>query len=116
MPAPKRQMKLGVSMIGLGYHVAAWRHPDVPADGSPNIRHSVEVAQTAERGKLDSIFFADSPAQGHDPARRPPGKLEPTVLLTVIALILNMVLDVVEKRMSRWSPESLRADEERAMT
>jgi NitT/TauT family transport system permease protein len=38
------------------------------------------------------------------------------VLLTVIALILNMVLDVVEKRMSRWSPESLRADEERAMT
>jgi hypothetical protein len=27
-----------------------------------------------------------------------------------------MVLDVVEKRMSRWSPESLRADEERAMT
>ena len=38
------------------------------------------------------------------------------VLLTVIALILNSVLDVVEKRMSRWSPESLRADEERAMT
>lgn len=38
------------------------------------------------------------------------------VLLTVIALILNMILDVVEKRMSRWSPESLRADEERAMT
>jgi NitT/TauT family transport system permease protein len=38
------------------------------------------------------------------------------VLLTVIALILNAILDVVEKRMSRWSPESLRADEERAMT
>jgi NitT/TauT family transport system permease protein len=38
------------------------------------------------------------------------------VLLTVIALILNMILDVVEKRMSRWSPESLRADEDRAMT
>jgi NitT/TauT family transport system permease protein len=38
------------------------------------------------------------------------------VLLTVIALVLNMILDVVEKRMSRWSPESLRADEERAMT
>jgi NitT/TauT family transport system permease protein len=38
------------------------------------------------------------------------------VLLTVIALILNAILDVIEKRMSRWSPESLRADEERAMT
>jgi NitT/TauT family transport system permease protein len=38
------------------------------------------------------------------------------VLLTVIALILNSILDVIEKRMSRWSPESLRADEARAMT
>ena len=60
MSSPKRQMKLGVSMIGLGYHVAAWRHPDVPADGSPNIKHSVEVAQTAERGKLDMVFLADA--------------------------------------------------------
>jgi NitT/TauT family transport system permease protein len=38
------------------------------------------------------------------------------VLLTVIAMALNAILDVVEKRMSRWSPQSLRADEERAMT
>jgi NitT/TauT family transport system permease protein len=38
------------------------------------------------------------------------------VLLTVIALALNAILDVVEKRMSRWSPESLRASEDRAMT
>jgi NitT/TauT family transport system permease protein len=38
------------------------------------------------------------------------------VLLTFIALVLNGVLDVVEKRMSRWSPESLRANEDRAMT
>ena len=60
MPSPQRQMKLGVSMIGLGYHVASWRHPDVPADGSPNIKHSVEVAQTAERGKLDMVFLADA--------------------------------------------------------
>jgi hypothetical protein len=25
-----RQMKLGLSMRGIGYHAAAWRHPDVP--------------------------------------------------------------------------------------
>ncbi|MDB5383391.1 MAG: hypothetical protein JWO26_3023, partial [Rhodospirillales bacterium] len=27
------KMKLGMSMRGLGYHPAAWRHPDMPADG-----------------------------------------------------------------------------------
>ena len=73
MPTAKRQMKLGVSMIGLGYHVAAWRHPDVPADGSPNIRHSVQVAQTAERGKLDMVFLAD--AVGIREYDEPPGAL-----------------------------------------
>src|SRR5260221_3613994 len=73
MPKPKRQMKLGVSMIGLGYHIAAWRHPDVPADGSTNTRHSVEVAQTAERGKLDMVFLAD--AVGIREYDEPPGAL-----------------------------------------
>src|ERR1051325_7423206 len=73
MTKPKRQMKLGVSMIGLGYHVAAWRHPAVPADGSPNIAHSVQVAQTAERGKLDMVFLAD--AVGIREYDEPPGAL-----------------------------------------
>ena len=73
MATQKRLMKLGVSMIGLGYHVAAWRHPQVPADGSPDIRHSVEVAQTAERGKLDLVFLAD--AVGIREYDEPPGAL-----------------------------------------
>ena len=36
--AMKRQMRLGMSMRGLGYHPAAWRHPKVPADGSLELR------------------------------------------------------------------------------
>jgi FMN-dependent oxidoreductase (nitrilotriacetate monooxygenase family) len=55
----KRQMKLGMSMRGLGYHVAAWRHPDVPADGTLRFDHYVRNAQAAERGLFDMIFFAD---------------------------------------------------------
>lgn len=55
----KRQMKLGMSMRGLGYHVAAWRHPDVPADGTLRFEHYVRNAQMAERGLFDMIFFAD---------------------------------------------------------
>jgi hypothetical protein len=29
-----RKIKLGLSMRYVGYHVAAWRHPDVAADGA----------------------------------------------------------------------------------
>jgi FMN-dependent oxidoreductase (nitrilotriacetate monooxygenase family) len=52
-------MKLGMSMRGLGYHPAAWRHPDVPADGTLRFEHYAHNAQMAERGLFDMIFFAD---------------------------------------------------------
>ena len=55
----KRQMKLGMSMRGLGYHVSAWRHPATPADGTLRFDHYVRNAQMAEQGLFDMIFFAD---------------------------------------------------------
>ncbi len=55
----KRMMKLGMSIRGIGYHPAAWLHPDVPADGTLRFEHYLHNAQTAERGKCDLIFFAD---------------------------------------------------------
>jgi FMN-dependent oxidoreductase (nitrilotriacetate monooxygenase family) len=48
-----------MSIRGLGYHPAAWRHPDVPADGTLRFEHYARSAQAAERGKCDLIFFAD---------------------------------------------------------
>ncbi|MGE0849698.1 MAG: LLM class flavin-dependent oxidoreductase [Hyphomicrobiaceae bacterium] len=55
----RRQMHLGMSIRGLGYHPAAWRHPDVPADGTLRFEHYARSAKAAERGKCDLIFFAD---------------------------------------------------------
>jgi FMN-dependent oxidoreductase (nitrilotriacetate monooxygenase family) len=55
----RRQMHLGMSIRGLGYHPAAWRHPDVPADGTLRFEHYRRSALAAERGKCDLIFFAD---------------------------------------------------------
>jgi FMN-dependent oxidoreductase (nitrilotriacetate monooxygenase family) len=55
----KKKMCLGMSIRGLGYHPAAWRHPDVPADGTLRFEHYARSAQAAERGKCDMIFFAD---------------------------------------------------------
>ena len=36
-----RKMRLGLSIRGHGYHPAAWRHPDVPADGTLQVEHYV---------------------------------------------------------------------------
>lgn len=55
----QRKMRLGMSIRGIGYHPAAWRHPDVPADGTLRFEHYARNAQTAERGLCDLIFFAD---------------------------------------------------------
>ena len=57
-----RQMKLALSIANLGYHYAAWRHPDVPAAGNMQFAHFKHCAMLAEGGKFDLIFLADSSA------------------------------------------------------
>ncbi|ELS34291.1 FMN-dependent oxidoreductase, nitrilotriacetate monooxygenase family [Pseudanabaena biceps PCC 7429] len=42
-----------------GHHVAAWRYPDANAEGGLDFNHFRQIAQAAERGKFDTIFFAD---------------------------------------------------------
>jgi|SRR5471030_477742 len=54
-----RKIKLGLSMRYLGYHVAAWRHPAVPADGAAHVDYFLQSAIKAEAARLDMIFFAD---------------------------------------------------------
>ena len=53
------KMAIGMSIRGLGYHPAAWRHPDVPSDGTLRFDHYARSAKAAEAGKCDLIFFAD---------------------------------------------------------
>ncbi|VVD97856.1 nitrilotriacetate monooxygenase [Pandoraea aquatica] len=84
-------MRLGVSMRYLGYHMAAWRHPDVPADGAIDFHYFLESARKAEAAKFDMIFFADG--VGVRASDTPPGsaardaknaELEPLTLLAAI--------------------------------
>ena len=87
-----RMMHLGLSMRYLGYHDAAWRHPDVPADGSSDFEHFLSCARMAEEAKFDMVFFADG--LGVRANDNPPGslshsnrnvELEPLTLLSAIA-------------------------------
>jgi len=52
-------LRIGLSMRYLGYHTAAWRHPDVPSDGAIDFKYFLDSARKAEAAKLDMIFFAD---------------------------------------------------------
>ena len=49
------QMHLGVFAVGTGNHIAGWRHPGAFKRAS-DISAFVEMAQTAERGKLDMFL------------------------------------------------------------
>jgi FMN-dependent oxidoreductase (nitrilotriacetate monooxygenase family) len=84
-PSPQRQLHLNAFLMSTGHHEASWRLPESDPHAGSSIEHYQQLARTAERGKLDSIFFADSPVLFGEVGRRPAGKLEPTVLLTAIA-------------------------------
>ena len=85
MTANPRILHLNAFLWDVGHHEAAWRLPDADPVAVWDVEHFKNLARIAERGKLDSLFLADSPMLQNDPGRRPPGALEPTVLLTALA-------------------------------
>ena len=85
-------LHLNAFLMSTGHHEASWRLPESdPSYVSTNIAYLQRLAQTAERGKLDSIFFADGPAQSRDVGRRTAGTLEPTVVLAAIAAVTQRI-------------------------
>ncbi len=54
-----RKIRLGAFLPGGGQHIAAWRHPDQPADGATSFEFHKQLALTAERGLFDAYFLAD---------------------------------------------------------
>lgn len=88
MHAP-RTLHLNTNITGTGRHPAGWRTLD-NAKSIIDLRFFTEIAQTAERGKLDAVFLSDSVAlSGH--AHGPAQSLEPTVLLTALAGVTRHV-------------------------
>lgn len=58
-------MHLNLFIMGCGHHKAAWRHPDSAVEQLGDIAYYERLAQTAERGKLDAVFFADGASVGN---------------------------------------------------
>lgn len=88
-----RMMNLGAFVHETGQHVAAWRHPGAHAELGTNFSHMVDIARTAERGKFDLLFLADSAAVsvfGAPDSRGRMGKVvkfEPITVLSALAAV-----------------------------
>ncbi|HST86645.1 MAG TPA: LLM class flavin-dependent oxidoreductase [Kineosporiaceae bacterium] len=80
-----RHLHLNAFLLNLGHHEAAWRHPASDPQSANDVRHFIRLAQIAERGKLDSIFFADGVAVRGNVRHNSQGGLEPLAILNAVA-------------------------------
>ena len=80
-----RQLHLNVNLLHSGVYASAWRLPDSDPRACFDVGHYVRVAQIAERGKLDAIFLADTPAITDRIDYRSFMSLEPTIVLATVA-------------------------------
>lgn len=60
MEAAGKMIKLGAFLTATGQHIAAWRHPEVPADAGINLQEYISIVRLAEHGKFDMMFLADN--------------------------------------------------------
>jgi len=89
-------MHLAAFLFTPGSHSAGWRHPEAIPECDMEFAQYVRIAQAAERGKLDTIFFQDTVAvngsagldgvQGFRPTQARQAYLEPTTLLARLSI------------------------------
>ncbi|GAA3224127.1 LLM class flavin-dependent oxidoreductase [Actinocorallia longicatena] len=86
-----RKLHLNAFIMGVGHHEAAWRHPRTDPNNVTDVRHYQHIARTAERGKLDSVFFADGVALFGNVRLNAIGTLEPITLLAALATVTEHI-------------------------
>jgi FMN-dependent oxidoreductase (nitrilotriacetate monooxygenase family) len=84
MGRDKRQMHLGVFVLGTGNHVAGWRMPGA-TDSFQSLPVVQQIARTAERGLFDLFFLGDGLSA--DPNAHPSftARFEPITMLAALA-------------------------------
>lgn len=85
--SPNPQMLLALQVAnGYGAQPGAWRMPGVDPSSYVEMDVMVRYAQIAERGKIQTIFLADTPALDVDLEREAPHHaIDPLVVLTSMA-------------------------------
>ncbi|ATP45176.1 nitrilotriacetate monooxygenase [Pseudomonas putida] len=88
-----RQLSLGAFLMATGHHVAAWRHPDVPADPMDFSSYR-RAAQIAEAACFDALFVADSVAAPTDALASHSARstyFEPLTLLSALSAVTERI-------------------------
>ncbi|MFE4693064.1 NtaA/DmoA family FMN-dependent monooxygenase [Streptomyces sp. NPDC056749] len=65
--SPRRTLRLGLAAYGTGWDLDAWRLPEASSFGLRDPSVILDIARTAERGKLDYVFAGS--ALGSEPDR-----------------------------------------------
>jgi len=80
----RRQMHLGVFVLGTGNHIAGWRMPGAydSFQSLPVIQH---IARIAERGRFDLLFLGDSLQAGANDHPSFTARFEPVTMLSALA-------------------------------
>lgn len=81
----QRQLHLNAFIMPNGHHEAAWRHPSTRPAQALTLEHYVDIARTAERGRLDSVFLADTVALADNVEHNSHSAFEPLTLLSALA-------------------------------
>ena len=90
MSEPKRQMHLGVFVLGSGNHSAGWRMEGA-FTSSCSLPVMKSIASIAERGKFDLFFLADglvSAANDHPSMQT---RLEPTTTVAALSFVARNI-------------------------
>ena len=99
------QVHLNLFASGCGHHAAAWRAPDSAVDRLGDITWWEGVAQTAERGLFDAVFFPDGQAARTDAlAAGPTWFLEPMTTLAAISRATERIGLVSSVSSTFWDP------------
>ncbi len=90
MAAGKRQMHLGVFVLGTGNHSAGWRYEDATTSNCswPVMQ---QIARIAERGKLDLFFISDGLAMDAGDHPSFVSRFEPTTLIGALSAVTRHI-------------------------
>lgn len=99
-----RELHINAFLFGTGHHTMGWRHPASSADRVGSIAYFEELAQLAESGFLDAVFFADGHSVNRTYSAGVPGLLEPITALSAMARATRQIGLVTTVSSSFYTP------------
>jgi FMN-dependent oxidoreductase (nitrilotriacetate monooxygenase family) len=90
MTAARRQMHLGVFVLGTGNHSAGWRYDGAYMSGC-SMKVMQSIASIAERGKFDLFFISDGSVMEVNDHPSFVNRFEPMTLLAALSMVTSHI-------------------------